>query len=328
MLAWKMAPALAGGNSVVVKPAELSHLSALRIAELGAEAGIPPGVFNVVPGSGEVAGRAVGLHPDIDVVSFTGSTEIGRQFLHYAADSNLKHVVLECGGKSPQIVMSDMAGELDMVADDLATAAFWNAGQNCTAGSRVLVANPIKDELVELLAAAAARRRVGDPLDRRTTMGPLIEPSALARVSRYVDEARAFGSTVSTGGDRVLTETGGLYYAPTVVTDVEASQPIARDEIFGPVVCVLGFDSETDALKMANDSAYGLAATVWSHDIDIAIRVSRAMRAGTVAVNGYSEGNITTPFGGYRTSGFGGRDKGLEALDQYTELKTIWVTLR
>jgi gamma-glutamyl-gamma-aminobutyraldehyde dehydrogenase len=327
-LSWKVGPALAAGNSLIVKPAELAPLSTIRIAELASEAGVPDGVFNVVPGLGHVAGRAIGLHRDIDVVTFTGSTEVGRAFLRYAADSNLKQVVLECGGKSPQIVMANNAQRLDLIAEDLAGAAFWNSGQNCTAGSRILVDNSVKSELVDLLSALAAARKVGDPASRETEMGPLIEPSALDRVMRYVEQAKKDGATVRSGGERLFEETGGNYVGATVIDDVSASMPVAREEIFGPVVSVLGFDNEAEAMALANDTDYGLAATVWSQDIDQALRMARGVRAGTVAVNGYSEGDVTTPFGGYRTSGFGGRDKGLEAFDQYTELKTIWVTLR
>lgn len=327
-LAWKIGPALATGNSVVIKPAELASLSTIRLAELATEAGIPPGVFTVVPGLGHVAGRAIGLHPDVDVVTFTGSTEVGRAFLRYSADSNLKGVVLECGGKSPQIVMADCRDRLDEVAADLADAAFWNAGQNCTAGSRILVDRSIKDELVTALVEQAGRRTVGDPAAADTVLGPLIEPSALERVLGYVEQARADGARVATGGGRTLAGSGGWFAEATVLDEVTPEMSVAREEIFGPVVSVLAFDDPDEALRIANDSPYGLAATVWSRDIDLALRTARSVRAGTVAVNGYSEGDVGTPFGGYKMSGFGGRDKGLEALEQYTELKTIWITLR
>jgi 4-(gamma-glutamylamino)butanal dehydrogenase len=291
------------------------------------EAGLPAGVFNVVPGLGHIAGRALGLHPDVDAVTFTGSTEIGREFLRYSADSNLKRVVLELGGKSPQVVMSDVGGILNQVAENLANAIFFAAGQNCTAGSRIIISNDIKDEFTDLLAEQAKSYKVGDSLDPTTTLGPLIEPSAVERVERYVDDARSGGARVVTGGARALTDTGGYFYQPTVVTDVSPADAITREEIFGPVVAVLGFDTEAEAIRLANDTTYGLAATVWSKDLDTALRSARSIRAGTVAVNGYSEGDITTPFGGYRQSGFGGRDNGTEAFDQYTELKTIWISL-
>ena len=328
MLAWKIGPALATGNSVVIKPPELASLTTLRMAELALEAGLPRGVFNVVPGLGHVAGRALGLHPDVDMITFTGLTEVGREFLRYSADSNLKGTVLEMGGKSPQIVMADCRDILDTVAADLAGAAFWAAGQNCSAGSRILVHSSIKDDFVSALAEQAERRIVGDPVDERTVIGPLIEADALDRVLGYVEQARADGATVVTGGRRLLEETGGWYTGATVLSDVGPGMSVAREEIFGPVVSVLSFDDVSEALSLANDTTYGLAATVWSRDIDVALRTARGIRAGTVAVNGYSEGDITTPFGGYRQSGFGGRDNGLEALEQYTETKTIWITLR
>jgi gamma-glutamyl-gamma-aminobutyraldehyde dehydrogenase len=326
-LSWKIGPALAAGNSVVVKPAELSPLSALRYAELATEAGIPAGVFNVVPGLGHVAGKALGLHPDVDVISFTGSTEVGRFFLKYAAESNLKQVALEMGGKSPQIVFADIKPELATVAEDLAGAAFWNGGQNCSAGSRILVHNSIKAEFVELLTKLAAARRVGDPLDPDTEIGPMIEAGARDRVLRYLEEARQGGATVH-GGGALLPETGGFFVAPAVVDNVGPAAAVAREEIFGPVVAVLGFDTEEQAVALANDTEYGLAANVWTRDINVALRVAGRVRAGTVAVNGFSEGDLSTPFGGVGISGFGGHDKGLEAFDQYTELKTIWITVR
>jgi gamma-glutamyl-gamma-aminobutyraldehyde dehydrogenase len=328
MLAWKIGPAIAAGNSVVVKPPELASLSTLRIAELAAEAGMPDGVFNVVPGLGEVAGRAVGLHPGIDMVTFTGSTEVGRAFLRYSADSNLKDIVLECGGKSPQIVMADCGDRLDCIAVDLAHAAFWNAGQNCSAGSRILVDQSIKGELIERLASLANGLAVGDPADDATVIGPLIEEDSMERVLRYVAQATADGAVVVAGGRRLYEETGGWFVGPTVLGEVRPQMAVAREEIFGPVVAVLSYTDETEALDLANQTDFGLAATVWSRDIDAAIRMARGVRAGTVAVNGYSEGDISTPFGGYKMSGFGGRDNGLEALEQYTQLKTIWLTIR
>jgi 4-(gamma-glutamylamino)butanal dehydrogenase len=328
MLAWKIAPALAAGNSVVIKPPELASLTTLRIAELAAEAGIPDGVVNVVPGLGHVAGRAVGLHPGIDMVTFTGSTEVGRAFLRYSADSNLKDIVLECGGKSPQIVMADWRGELDLIASDLVQAAFWNAGQNCSAGSRILVDASIKDDLVARLAEHADRLAVGDPADESTVMGPLIEPDAMDRALRYIHEAASAGAVIAAGGSRLFEASGGWYVGPTILDRVSPGMAVAREEIFGPVVSVLSYADEAEALDLANQTDYGLAATVWSRDIDAAVRMARGVRAGTVAINGYSEGDISTPFGGYKMSGFGGRDNGLEALEQYTQVKTIWLTVR
>lgn len=327
VLMMKVAPALAAGNSVIVKPPELATLSALKIAELAHIAGVPAGVLNVVPGPGEVTGRALGLHPDVDVITFTGSTEVGRYFLEYSAQSNLKRVVLELGGKSPQIVTSSVAGELGKVAEDLAGAAFWNGGQNCTAGSRIIVENSIKEEFTQLLAAAAAAKRVGNPLDSETEIGPLIEPSALERVTRYVNEAKEQGADIVTGGARLADKPEGLYYPPTVISGLQPDSAVWRDEIFGPVTVVHGFDSEAEAVALANDTPYGLAATIWSRNIDQAVRMARSVKAGVVAINGYSEGDITTPFGGYKLSGFGGKDKGLEAFEQYTETKTIWITV-
>ena len=313
--AWKAAPALASGNSVIVKPAELSPLSALRLGELACEAGVPDGVLNVVPGLGENAGAALGRHPDVDMVSFTGSTKVGRLFLRYAAESNLKRIVLECGGKSPQIVLGDVE-DLETIANEALTAGFWNMGENCSCGSRLIVDRTIKESLLERLVALAEDWRVGDPFEPGTRVGPLIEAKHLEKVSGYVEEGR------------VLEETGGYYFAPTIFDDVDNSMTIARDEIFGPVIGVLTVDTEAEAITVANDTNYGLAASVWTENMDSAFRVARAIRAGTVSVNCYSEGDITTPFGGYRESGFGGRDKGLHALDQYTEAKTVWIATR
>lgn len=328
MLTWKLGPALAAGCSVVVKPPELTTLTTLRFAELATEAGIPDGVLNVVPGLGHVAGKALGLHPDVDAITFTGSNEVGRYFLEYSAQSNLKKVVLELGGKAPQIVLADNRDRLAEVAVDLAGAAFGNNGQNCTAGSRILVDRSIvEDFTAELVKVTESNWVVGDPLQPETTLGSLIEAEALERCIQAVDDAVAEGAKVATGGKRVLEESGGFFYAPTVVTHVREDMPIARDEIFGPITVIIPFDGVEHALRIANDTDYGLAANVWGRDLDDVMYLARRIKAGTVSVNGYSEGDISTPFGGYKESGFGGRDNGMEAFEQYTEIKTIWLTL-
>ncbi len=327
MFAWKVAPALAMGNSVVVKPAEQSTLSALLLATLGRDAGLPKGVLNVVPGPGERAGAALGRHPDVDMVTFTGSTEVGRHFLRYAADSNLKRVTLECGGKSPQIVLAS-ARDLDEAAREAVRAAFWNMGENCSAGSRILVERAVHAAFVERLVQATADLRVGDPSDPRTEVGPLIDAAARERSAAYVAGAVADGARIACGGGPVLEQTGGWFFAPTVLDDVPPESPAAVEEIFGPVVAVIPFDTEEQAIALANDTSYGLAASLWTDDVDAAHRISRLLKAGTVSINCYSEGDVTTPFGGWRQSGFGGRDKGLESLEQYAEVKTTWLKVR
>lgn len=326
-LAWKIGPALATGNSVVVKPAVQTPLGALRIAELASEAGLPDGVLNVVPGRGKVAGRALGLHPDVDAVTFTGSTEIGREFLRYSADSNLKEVSLELGGKSPQLVFADVEEQLDAVIEQVAIAGFANMGENCTAGSRVFVQEPLFEKFVGRLIHECGRWTVGDPASADTKVGPLIDEAQLNGVQLYVDNASAAGAKIAAGGRRVLEETNGWFFQPTIILNAASDSAIMREEVFGPVVTVTSFETEEDAISLANDTEYGLAASVYTRDLGAAHRVSRAIKAGTVSVNCYSEGDISTPFGGYKQSGFGGRDKGLEALDQYTNTKTTWIDL-
>jgi gamma-glutamyl-gamma-aminobutyraldehyde dehydrogenase len=327
MAAWKAAPALAAGNSLIIKPAELTSLSTLRLAELAAEAGIPDGVLSVVPGLGETAGQALGRHMDVDALSFTGSTEVGRMFLRYSSESNLKEVVLECGGKSPQVIMADPP-DLDYVADQVLFAGFMNMGENCTCGSRLIVHRSVRDELIERLVNKTADWPVGDPLDPATRIGPMIERPHLDKVLGYIAAGREEGARVVVGGGRTLEASGGYFVEPTVFDDVANSMKIAREEIFGPVISTIPFDSEEEAISLANETSYGLAASLYTTDLDTAFRLARSIKAGTVSVNSYSEGDITTPFGGYKQSGFGGRDKGLEAFDQYTQKKTIWVTLR
>ena len=324
MAAWKLGPALATGNTVVIKPASTTSLSLLRIAELGAEAGIPDGVLNVVTGPGGTVGEAIGRHPDIDVVAFTGSTEVGRQFLTYSAETNLKRVLLELGGKSPQIVFPDVT-DFENVATNVAIAIFWNMGENCSAGSRLIVHRSVKDRVMEAVASELAHWSVGDPLDPSTKIGALISRGHMERVLDYIDIGRREGARVVTGGKRILEETGGWFVPPTILDSVRNDMRIAQEEIFGPVLSVIEFDTEAEGVAIANDTPYGLAASLYTRDLDVAHRVARDLRAGVVGVNAYSEGDMTTPFGGYKMSGFGGHDKSLHAHEQYTETKTIWI---
>ncbi|HUF88090.1 MAG TPA: aldehyde dehydrogenase [Thermohalobaculum sp.] len=320
MLAWKIGPALAAGCPVIVKPAEQTSLTALRVAELAMEAGIPRGVLNVITGDGPGAGEPLGLHGDVDMISFTGSTETGRRFLRYSAESNLKTITLECGGKNPALVMED-AEELDLVAGHLVNGAFWNMGENCSATSRLIVHEAVKAPLMQRILARARDWRTGDPLDPANHLGALVDRTHFDKVCAWLERGRAT-ATVALGG----TGNDG-YVLPTIFDDVASDDPLAREEIFGPVLSVITVASAEEAVAVANDTPYGLAASVFSANGKRALRAARAIRAGTVTVNCYGEGDVTTPFGGYRQSGFGGRDKSLHAHDQYTELKTIWIDL-
>jgi len=324
---WKIAPALAGGNSMVIKPAEQTPLTAVRLAALASEAGIPDGVLNVVPGYGETAGQAIGRHMDVNCVSFTGSGEVGKLFLKYAGDSNMKRIVLECGGKSPAIVMED-AGDLQPVVDQVAAGILFCQGENCSAGSRLVVHNAIKDKLLDRLKPVFKSWTVGDPLNGETRIGALIEEQHLRKVMSYVGIAKDEGARVALGGSRLMEQSGGYFFEPTIFDNVKNSMRIAREEIFGPVLSVIGFSDTEEAVRIANDTSYGLAASLYTNNLNTAHRVARAIRAGTVSVNCYSEGDFTVPFGGYKESGFGGKDKSLMAHEQYTETKTIWIQLR
>ncbi len=317
MMAWKIAPALAAGNSVVLKPAEQTSLTALRIAELAGDAGVPRGVLNVVPGMGPDVGEPMGRHHGIDMLSFTGSTETGRRFLKYSADSNLKKIVLECGGKNPAIVLDD-AEDLDLVAAHIVNGAFWNMGENCSASSRLIVHESIKDELMPRIIARARDWKTGDPLNPAHHLGAMVDKEHFKKVSSYLKKGK-----VLIGGK---TEKG-CYVLPTIIDGVKATDKLAQEEVFGPVLAVITVRSTEEAISVANNTDYGLAASLFSANGKRALRAARDIRAGTVTINCYGEGDITTPFGGYKQSGFGGRDNSLHAHDQYTELKTIWIDL-
>lgn len=319
MLAWKIGPALAAGCSVVVKPAAETSLTALRLAELAAEAGLPRGVLNVVTGGGAV-GEAVGRHPDVDMVSFTGSTVTGRRFLHYSADSNLKEVVLELGGKNPCIVLDD-AEDLDAVAAHVVNGAFWNMGQNCSAASRLIVQAGVKDRLLEKVKAHAREWVVGDPLNPEVRVGALVSKAHFAKVSGYLKAAK--GEKLVMGGAIVADG----FIEPTIVEVADKASPLVCEEIFGPVLTVISVGSFEEAIAVANATDYGLAASIFTANGKRALRGARMLRAGTVTVNSFGEGDISTPFGGYKQSGFGGRDNSIHAHDQYTQLKTIWLDL-
>ncbi len=322
---WKIAPALAAGNSVVVKPAETASLTLIEVARLATEAGIPEGVFNVVTGKGSVVGEALGLHLDVDSIAFTGSGLTGRKLLEYSARSNIKRVHLELGGKSPNIVFAN-APNLDVAAKSSAFGIFRNAGQVCVAGSRLLVQEGIYDGFMEKLLAVTAKLRVGDPLSMATDIGAVSSEAQLAQNLDFVGEASANGAKVTMGGTRILAETGGSYMEPTIIENVEPSMRIARDEVFGPVLAVMKFATEEQAVALANGTEYGLAAAVWTSNLSTAHRMVRAIRAGVVHVNTYGGADITVPLGGFKQSGFG-RDKSLHAFDKYCDLKTAWMAL-
>jgi acyl-CoA reductase-like NAD-dependent aldehyde dehydrogenase len=326
MLGWKVPPALASGNSVILKPDEQTSLSALHIAALALEAGVPPGVFNVVTG-GASLGEAIGRHRDIDVLAFTGSTAVGAHFMRYSGESNCKPVWLELGGKSPNIIFAD-APDLDAAAQAAAFAIFMNCGQVCAAGSRLLVENRVRERILEGIKKISTIFTPGDPLNAATLMGPLAKREQFDRVLNYIDLGKQEGAQLALGGARTHADTGGYYVQPTIFDGVSNTMRIAREEIFGPVLSIIGFDEEADAIRIANDSEYGLAAGVWTGNLSRAHRVGRALRSGTVGINNYGADapDLTVPFGGYKGSGFG-RDKSLHAMDKYVQLKTLWMSI-
>jgi len=323
--AWKIAPALAVGNSIVLKPSETASLALLRIAELALEAGLPEGVFNVVTGKGSVVGEAIGLHNDIDVLAFTGSAFVGRKLLDYSARSNIKHVYLELGGKSPNIVFAD-APDIDNAVAAAVNGIFRNSGQVCVAASRLLVQESIHDEFADKLITAAEKLKVGDPLDPASDIGAINSEAQLRKNLDYVTVAEQEGAKLVTGGGRTCQDTGGYYMAPTVFDDVRSDMRIAREEVFGPVLGIMKFSDEEDAVSIANSTDYGLAAGVWTSNLGRAHRMIRQIRSGVVHVNCYGGADITVPLGGMKQSG-NGYDKSLHALDKYTALKTAWVSL-
>jgi 4-guanidinobutyraldehyde dehydrogenase/NAD-dependent aldehyde dehydrogenase len=325
MACWKLGPALATGNSVVLKPSEKSPLTALRIAELAVEAGLPEGVFNVVPGFGHTAGEALALHMDVDCIAFTGSTRIGRRMLEYAGRSNMKRVWLECGGKSPNIVMSDVA-DIERAARAAAIGIFFNQGEMCSAASRLLVHESIREEMLDKIVAIGKAMAPGDPLDPATKLGAIVDQAQMNSVLGYIESGRKGGANLRSGGKRVREESGGFFVEPTVFDGVQMDMRIAREEVFGPVLSAISFRSLNEAVTMANDVMYGLAAAIWTRDLVTAHRVAKAIRAGTVFVNCYDADDMTVPFGGFKQSG-NGRDKSLHAMHKYTELKTTWIDL-
>lgn len=325
MAAWKFAPALATGNSIVLKPSEKSPLSAIRLAELAMEAGIPAGVFNVVPGFGKEAGEPLALHMDVDGLVFTGSTAVGKRLLQCAGLSNMKRAYMECGGKSPNIVFAD-APDLAQAAEAAASGIFYNQGEVCTAASRLLVERSIRDEFLAHVIEAGRKMQPRHPLDPGAPMGAMVDESQTGRVLSYIEKGVAEGARLVLGGKRADVVKGGCYIEPTIFDEVAHEHTISREEIFGPVLSVIAFDNEAQALHMANDTEYGLAAGVWTRDIGKAHRMARRLRAGSVWVNYWDGGDMTAPFGGYKQSG-NGRDKSLHAFDKYTEIKATWINL-
>ncbi len=326
MAAWKLAPALAAGNTVVLKPAEQTPVTAMELGKLIQEAGFPDGVVNIVPGFGETAGAALAKHPGIDKIAFTGSTEVGKIIAHSAAD-NLTKVSLELGGKAPNIVFAD--ADMEQAVSGAMMGIFYNQGQVCCAGSRIFLAEEIKDEFLERFKTKAGKIKVGDPMNKETLMGPQVSEEQLNRIKGYVDIARNEGATVFAGGARPELEPefqNGFFFQPTIFSDVNNSMRVAQEEIFGPVTSVITFKDEDDLIKQANDTIFGLSAGIWTRDITRAHRFARAIKAGTVWINTFNMFNAASPFGGYKHSGYG-REMGKHALELYTQIKSVWVDL-
>ncbi|WP_084077715.1 aldehyde dehydrogenase family protein [Demequina sp. NBRC 110057] len=327
MAAWKIGPALVAGNCLILKPADATPRSVLHVASLALEAGIPPAVLTVATGDGPTTGAALAADPRIGALSFTGSTATGRAILEASARSNLKRASLEMGGKAPHVVMPDALGLGDALIDGITEAAFLTAGQNCTAGSRILVHESIHDEVVERLAAAASALVLGDPADPATQVGPVINVAAADRILAAIDGAVSRGAVAVAGGGEVAVVEGGRYVAPTVLANVDPADPILTTEIFGPVTTVQRFSTREEAIALANAVEYGLQATVWTARLDDALALAGGIEAGTVSVGAYSEGDMTVPFGGWKASGFGGAEKSLAAFHQWTREKAVWIEL-
>ncbi|MDP1529540.1 MAG: aldehyde dehydrogenase [Rhodoferax sp.] len=325
MAAWKIGPALAAGNSVVLKPSEKSPLTALRLAELALEAGLPPGVFNVVPGYGLEAGSPLALHMDVDCIAFTGSTRVGKKIHVMAGQSNLKRAWTELGGKSPNIVFADCP-DLDKAVEAAVGNIFFNQGESCNAPSRLFVEAGIREQFLEKALALVPGYMPANPLAPDTVMGAIVDQTQMDSVLRYIELGKQEGAALLAGGEQALLDTGGCYVQPTIFAGVTPDMTIAREEIFGPVLSVLSFTDTAEVVRQANQSIYGLQAAVWTRDINKAHGVARALKAGTVHVNQYDEDDITVPFGGYKQSGVG-RDKSLHAFDKYTETKTTWIRI-
>lgn len=325
MAMWKVAPALAMGNSIVLKPAEQSPMTALKLGQLALEAGVPPGVLNIVPGLGATAGKAIALHMDVDMIAFTGSGAVGRLLMQYSGQSNLKRVSLELGGKSPQIVFADCP-DLNAAAVQAAWSIFFNQGEVCTAASRLLVQDTIADAFTESLLRAARKVSPGDPLEPRTNFGAMVSQEQMKTALRYIDTAQKEGASLKLGGHQTRADTGGFYVEPTVFADVQPKHTLAREEVFGPVLAVTKFSNADDAFRMANDTVYGLAAGLWTKDLSLAHHAARKLKAGLVWINGWDSCDITMPFGGFKQSGFG-RDRSLHALHKYADLKAVSITI-
>jgi len=325
MACWKIAPALAAGNSVIVKPSEQTPQSILKLAELAIEAGIPDGIFNVIPGTGEMAGSALGLHNDIDCLTFTGSTAVGKKFLEYSGQSNMKAVWLECGGKNPNIVMADCP-DMDKAVMNAAMNVFFNQGEVCAAASRLLVEETIRDEFVEKVAAIGKTRIPGDPLNPETNLGAIVDKNQYDRINGYISKGQEEGADLVLGGDTTKVDGSGYYINSTIFQNVKNDMTIAREEIFGPVLATISFNNIDEAIEIANDSPFGLAAGIWTSDINIAHKAARDIQAGAVSINSYSSIDIALPFGGYKQSGIG-VDKSIHAIEKYTNMKSTWLEL-